>query len=94
MGRDAAVRLRYLSQTLRLLYPQTTMPRAYSLLPHAVLPRRLAPRAWWHGLLGQKIVLGVEGSIESRLSEVFGTRIRAAGPRSLFSCQRWKKGIK
>ncbi|MFI6484203.1 hypothetical protein ACIBH1_40210 [Nonomuraea sp. NPDC050663] len=76
MIKDARIRLRYLRQTISLLYPGPGDERAYSLLPHAVLPRRLAPRRWWHAVLGPKVTLAAEGSIESYLSEVFGTSIR------------------
>ncbi|MEU4545410.1 hypothetical protein [Nonomuraea dietziae] len=75
--RDARIRLRYLGQTVRLLYPGPGAPHAYSLLPHAVLPRRLTPRRWWHGAFGPKVMLPVEGSIETHLGEVFGTPVRA-----------------
>lgn len=67
---DAAVRLSYLAQTTRLLYPGAGSPRAYTVLPHAALPRRLAPRRWWH--LWSKVVLPAEGSVAAHLSEVFG----------------------
>ncbi|MFD0470098.1 hypothetical protein ACFQ0B_18530 [Nonomuraea thailandensis] len=67
--RDAAVRLGYLAETVRLLYPGPGAPRAYTLLPHAAVPRRLAPRRWWH--LGARVVVPVEGSIAAHLSEVF-----------------------
>ncbi|MGV9303735.1 hypothetical protein [Nonomuraea sp. NPDC003727] len=74
--RDARVRLRYLGQTIRLLYPGQGRPQAYSVLPHAVLPRRLRPRRWWHAPLAPKLMLPLEGSIESHLSEVFGAPVR------------------
>ncbi|UBU12418.1 hypothetical protein [Nonomuraea gerenzanensis] len=67
--RDAAVRLGYLAETVRLLYPGPGSPRAYTLLPHAAVPRRLAPRRWWH--LGSRVVVPVEGSIAAHLSDVF-----------------------
>ncbi|MEV0614931.1 hypothetical protein AB0I81_16515 [Nonomuraea sp. NPDC050404] len=70
---DAAVRLDYLAETVRLLYPGAGSPRAYTLLPHAVVPRRLAPRRWWH--LGSEVVVPVEGSISAHLSEVFHRRV-------------------
>lgn len=66
---DAAIRLGYLAETVRLLYPGGGSPLAYTLLPHAALPRRLAPRRWWH--VGAKVVVPVEGSISAYLSEVF-----------------------
>ncbi|MGR6914503.1 hypothetical protein ACU635_09655 [[Actinomadura] parvosata] len=67
--RDATLRLGYLAETVRLLYPGTGAPRAYTLLPHAALPRRLAPRRWWHP--GTPVEVPVEGSIAAHLSEVF-----------------------
>ncbi|WP_188192638.1 hypothetical protein [Nonomuraea sp. SYSU D8015] len=67
---DAAVRLDYLAETVRLLYPGSGSPRAYTLLPHAAMPRRLAPRRWWH--LWSRVVVPAEGSIAAYLSEVFG----------------------
>ncbi|MEV0380646.1 hypothetical protein [Nonomuraea sp. NPDC050643] len=66
---DAAVRLGYLAETVRLLYPGSGSPRAYTVLPHAAVPRRLAPRRWWH--VGAEVVVPVEGSIAAHLSEVF-----------------------
>ncbi|SDI84425.1 hypothetical protein [Nonomuraea jiangxiensis] len=66
---DAAVRLGYLAETVRLLYPGSGSPRAYTVLPHAAVPRRLAPRRWWHPWPG--VVVPVEGSIAAHLSEVF-----------------------
>ncbi|MEV4175606.1 hypothetical protein [Nonomuraea sp. NPDC049709] len=66
---DAAVRLGYLAETVRLLYPGSGSPRAYTVLPHAAVPRRLAPRRWWH--LGSQVVVPVEGSIAAHLSEIF-----------------------
>ncbi|MCK2213215.1 hypothetical protein MF672_005310 [Actinomadura sp. ATCC 31491] len=67
---DAAVRLDYLADTVRLLYPGSGAPRAYSVLPHAAVPRRLAPRRWWH--VGSPVVVPGEGSIAAHLGEVFG----------------------
>ncbi|MEV4566884.1 hypothetical protein AB0K12_24215 [Nonomuraea sp. NPDC049419] len=67
---DAAVRLGYLAETVRLLYPGPGSPRPYTVLPHAAVPRRLAPRRWWH--LGSRVQVPVEGSIAAHLSEVFG----------------------
>ncbi|MGP3957419.1 hypothetical protein ACTWPT_15570 [Nonomuraea sp. 3N208] len=66
---DAAARLDYLSETVRLLYPGPGSPRAYTLLPHAAVPRRLAPRRWWH--LWSEVVVPGGGSITTHLSEVF-----------------------
>ncbi|GAB2946963.1 hypothetical protein ACFMQL_09495 [Nonomuraea fastidiosa] len=66
---DAAVRLGYLADTVRLLYPGAGSPRAYTVLPHPAVPRRLAPRRWWH--LGSRVVVPVEGSIADHLGEVF-----------------------
>ncbi|MFG1700915.1 hypothetical protein [Nonomuraea sp. NPDC049309] len=66
---DAAVRLGYLADTVRLLYPGAGAPRPYTVLPHPALPRRLAPRRWWH--LGSRVVVPVEGSIADHLGEVF-----------------------
>jgi hypothetical protein len=71
---DAAVRLDYLAETLRLLYPGPGAPQAYTLLPHAAVPRRLAPRRWWH--LWSEVVVPGEGSIETHLSEVFGRPVQ------------------
>lgn len=73
---DARIRLRYLRQTVNLLFPGPGSPRAYSVLPHLVLPRRLAPRRWWHLPFGPKVMIPVEGSIECHLSEVLGAAIR------------------
>ncbi|MEU8245266.1 hypothetical protein [Nonomuraea sp. NPDC048916] len=70
---DAKIRLRYLGETVRLLYPGSGSPLAYSVLPHRLLPRRLAPRRWWH--TGRKVVLPSEGSIAAHLSEVLGAPI-------------------
>ncbi|MEU0570640.1 hypothetical protein ABZ297_35335 [Nonomuraea sp. NPDC005983] len=70
---DARIRLRYLRDTVRLLYPGPGAPRAYSVLPHPVVPRRLAPRRWWHP--SPVVTLAVEGSIEAYLSEVFGVPV-------------------
>ncbi|MEU8362035.1 hypothetical protein AB0C27_39050 [Nonomuraea sp. NPDC048882] len=66
---DSAVRLGYLEETVRLLYPGGGPARAYTLLPHARVPRRLAPRRWWH--MGARIAVPVEDSITTYLSEVF-----------------------
>ncbi|MGI5273478.1 hypothetical protein ACQEUU_30350 [Nonomuraea sp. CA-218870] len=70
---DARARLRYLAGTLDLLYPGSGAPRAYTLLPHARLPRRLAPRRWWHP--GRRITLATRGSIAEHLGEVFGAPV-------------------
>ncbi|MGW5157196.1 hypothetical protein ACWEPN_17145 [Nonomuraea wenchangensis] len=67
---DAAVRLGYLADTVRLLYPGPGSPRAYTVLPHAAVPRRLAPRRWWH--VGSPVMVPGEGSIAAHLGEVFG----------------------
>ncbi|HEX4813038.1 MAG TPA: hypothetical protein VFV66_09840 [Nonomuraea sp.] len=67
---DAAVRLDYLAETVRLLHPGAGSPRAYTVLPHAAVPRRLAPRRWWHPW--SPVVVPDEGSIGAYLSEVFG----------------------
>ncbi|MEU8143448.1 hypothetical protein [Nonomuraea sp. NPDC048901] len=72
---DAKVRLRYLDQTVRALYPGPGSPRAYSVLPHRLLPRRLAPRRRWHGLLGRPVMVPVEGSIETYLSDILGVPV-------------------
>ena len=72
---DTRTRLRYLDETLRLLYPGSGAPEAYTLLPHARLPRRLTPRRWWHRALGRRVPLPGEGSIGAYLSEVFGCPI-------------------
>ncbi|MEV8636000.1 hypothetical protein AB0395_30520 [Streptosporangium sp. NPDC051023] len=72
---DARVRLRYLAQTIDLLFPPGGDRRPYTLLPHSVLPRRLAPRAWWHP--GRRVMVpSGEATIETYLSEVLGTPIR------------------
>lgn len=73
---DARIRLRYLRQTVGLLFPGPDHPRAYSVLPHLALPRRLAPRRWWHLPFSPKVMIPVKGSIECHLSEVLGTPIR------------------
>ncbi|MFI7704516.1 hypothetical protein [Nonomuraea sp. NPDC049480] len=67
---DAAVRLGYLAETVRLLFPGPGSPRAYTILPHAAVPRRLAPRRWWHPW--SEVVAPYEGSIAAYLGEVFG----------------------
>ncbi|MEU0518610.1 hypothetical protein [Streptosporangium sp. NPDC006007] len=72
---DARVRLRYLGQTIGLLFPECGPGRPYSLLPHPLLPRRLVPRAWWHP--GRKVMVpSGEDTIETHLGEVLGTPIR------------------
>jgi hypothetical protein len=71
---DAKIRLRYLDETVRLLYPGSGPPRPYSVLPHRLLPRRLAPRRWWH--VGRRVMLPVEGSIAAHLGEVFGAPVQ------------------
>lgn len=72
---DARVRLRYLGQTIGLLFPGYGPGRPYSLLPHPLLPRRLVPRAWWHP--GRKVMVPSGGdTIETHLGEVLGTPIR------------------
>ncbi|SEG99103.1 hypothetical protein SAMN05444920_112226 [Nonomuraea solani] len=70
---DAAVRLGYLAETVRLLYPGSGSPRAYTVLPHPAVPRRLAPRRWWH--VGSEVLVPVEGSIAAYLSEVFHQQV-------------------
>lgn len=72
---DARARLRYLDQTLDLLFPGPGDPSPYTLLPHRLLPRRLVPRAWWHAGGRVTVPSGRDG-IESHLSEVFGTPVR------------------
>ncbi|WP_101788143.1 hypothetical protein [Nonomuraea indica] len=72
---DATLRLRYLDETVRLLYPGTGPDLPYSVLPHPLLPRRLAPRRWWHA--GPRVTLPAGGSIAAHLGEVFGTPVRA-----------------
>ncbi|WP_436761722.1 hypothetical protein [Streptosporangium sp. V21-05] len=72
---DARARLRYLDQTLDLLFPGPGDPSPYTLLPHRLLPRRLVPRAWWHPGGRVTVPSGRDG-IESHLSEVFGTPVR------------------
>ncbi|MEV0230068.1 hypothetical protein [Nonomuraea sp. NPDC050786] len=67
---DAAIRLGYLAETVRLLYPGPGTPRAYTVLPHAAVPRRLVPRRWWHPW--SSVMVPGEGSIAAYLSEVFG----------------------
>jgi hypothetical protein len=71
---DHKIRLRYLDDTLRLLYPGSGSPRPYSVLPHPYLPRRLVPRRWWHP--GPRVVLADDGSIAAHLSEVFGAPVQ------------------
>jgi hypothetical protein len=66
---DADARLSYLAETVRLLYPGSGSPRAYTVLPHTALPRRLSPRRWWHPW--PAVVVPGEGSIVAYLSEVF-----------------------
>ncbi|MFI6325433.1 hypothetical protein ACIBG8_48500 [Nonomuraea sp. NPDC050556] len=77
MTTDARIRLRYLRQTVGLLFPGPDDLRAYTVLPHCRLPRRMAPRRWWHLPFGPKVMLPVKDSIESHLSEVLGTPVRA-----------------
>ncbi len=72
---DTALRLSYLGDTLRLLYPGQDDPRAHTLLPHARLPRRLTPRRWWHRLVGPRVLLAADGSVSAHLSEVFGAAV-------------------
>ncbi|WP_371782937.1 hypothetical protein [Streptosporangium subroseum] len=72
---DARIRLRYLDQTISLLFPGSGEARPYTLLPHRLLPRRLVPRAWWH-LGGKVMVPSGEGGIETYLREVLGTPVR------------------
>ncbi|MEV4106956.1 hypothetical protein [Nonomuraea sp. NPDC049695] len=67
---DAAIRLGYLAETVRLLYPGPGALRAYTVLPHAAVPRRLVPRRWWHPW--SSVMVPGEGSIAAYLSEVFG----------------------
>ncbi|MER5419865.1 hypothetical protein [Streptosporangium roseum] len=74
---DARVRLRYLDETIGLLFPGSGGRRPYSVLPHPLLPRRLAPRAWWHP--GRKVMVASdsdEATIETYLSEMLGAPIR------------------
>ncbi|MFF5206631.1 hypothetical protein [Streptosporangium sp. NPDC000396] len=72
---DARVRLRYLGETIGLLFPGPGEARPYSLLPHPLIPRRLAPRAWWHP--GGKIMVPAgEDTIETYLSEALSAPIR------------------
>ncbi|GIH99090.1 hypothetical protein [Planobispora takensis] len=73
---DARVRLRYLRQTISLLFPGPGESRPYSLLPHPLLPRRLAPRAWWHPC-GKVMVPSGRDTVETYLSEALGVPIRA-----------------
>ncbi|MEV4839454.1 hypothetical protein AB0K05_33470 [Nonomuraea sp. NPDC049486] len=70
---DARIRLIYLAGTIDLLYPGPGGQRAYTLLPHARLPRRLAPRRWWHP--GRPLALPTHGSIAEHLGEVFGAPV-------------------
>ncbi|GAA0848304.1 hypothetical protein ACFQVD_37760 [Streptosporangium amethystogenes subsp. fukuiense] len=72
---DARARLRYLDETIDLLFPGPGAPRPYTLLPHRLLPRRLVPRAWWHPG-GRLIVPSGQDGIENHLSEVFDTPVR------------------
>ncbi|MGW4957748.1 hypothetical protein ACWEPL_11015 [Nonomuraea sp. NPDC004186] len=67
---DAAIRLDYLEKTVRLLYPGPGSPRAYTVLPHPAVPRRMVPRRWWHPW--SPVVVPGEGSIATYLGEVFG----------------------
>ncbi|MEV7007129.1 hypothetical protein [Streptosporangium sp. NPDC051022] len=72
---DARARLRYLMETVDLLFPGDGVARPYTLLPHPLLPRRLAPRAWWHP--GARIMVpSGEDTIETYLSEVLDAPIR------------------
>ncbi|MFF4991959.1 hypothetical protein ACFY19_32605 [Streptosporangium saharense] len=73
---DARVRLRYLSRTVGLLFPTTDgEPRPYSLLPHRTLPRRLAPRAWWHP--GRRVLVpSGHDTIETYLGQALGAPVR------------------
>ncbi|MFG1947868.1 hypothetical protein [Nonomuraea sp. NPDC048826] len=70
---DARNRLIYLAGTIDLLYPGSGGTRAYTLLPHARLPRRLTPSRWWHP--GRRLTLATRGSIAEHLGEVFGVPV-------------------
>lgn len=73
--KDARARLRYLDETIDLLFPGPGDLRPYTLLPHRLLPRRLVPRAWWH--TGARLMVpSGPGGIENHLSEVFDTPVR------------------
>ncbi|PZG22285.1 hypothetical protein C1I98_36740 [Spongiactinospora gelatinilytica] len=77
---DARVRVRYLDETVHRLFPSGDSGEmaAYSLLPHARLPRRLVRRRWWHGPLSRPVMVPAAdgGSIEDHLGEVLGMPIR------------------
>ncbi|GIH77225.1 hypothetical protein [Planobispora longispora] len=72
---DARVRLRYLRQTISLLFPGPGEAQPYSLLPHPLVPRRLVPRSWWHPC-GKVMVPSGEDTIETHLSQALGVPVR------------------
>lgn len=72
---DAKLRLRYLGQTVRLLYPGSGPLRAHTVLPHRLVPRRVVPRRWWHAPLGPPLMLAPDDSIATHLGEVFGAHV-------------------
>lgn len=74
---DARLRREYLERTLTLLFPGDGPPRAWTLLPHAAVPRRLVPRRWWHRVLGRPVMVRTGGeTIEDHLAAVFGVPVR------------------
>ncbi|GAA4561356.1 hypothetical protein [Planotetraspora kaengkrachanensis] len=76
--RDTTTRLRYLHEVLAELYPPGTSRGSRTLLPHRLVPRRLVPRTRWHAALGRGVpVWDGPDTIETHLSQVLGTRIRA-----------------
>jgi hypothetical protein len=75
---DRDVRLDYLAQVLATLFPAPGEAwREYTLLPHRLVPRRLAPRSPHHRLLGRAVRVPVgEDSIERHLCRVLGREVR------------------
>ncbi|ETK31028.1 hypothetical protein [Microbispora sp. ATCC PTA-5024] len=82
---DARIRMRYLDDVLRLLYPSPGGRSPRTVLPHRLAPRRLVPRTRWHAALGRPVLVS-DGpdTIETYLSGVLGrpvttvVRVRAA----------------
>ncbi|MBO3750766.1 hypothetical protein J5X84_32215 [Streptosporangiaceae bacterium NEAU-GS5] len=73
---DAKIRLAYLEEVIRMLYPPSAVTSPRTLLPHRLVPRRLVPRAPWH--VGGRVQVHVgPDSVEAHLSDVLGQRVRA-----------------
>ncbi|MBP2707207.1 hypothetical protein JOL79_25820 [Microbispora sp. RL4-1S] len=75
---DAQLRLRYLDEVLRLLYPSGGGRSARTVLPHRLAPRRVVPRARWHAALGRPVLVSAgPDTIETYLGDVLGRRVHA-----------------